>query len=298
MRRTAIFLAVAVAAIDLGTYVWNEFRLAAAVGSVISFGVGAFISRLVLSLAFVLPWVVGAALFWRGRRALGAAVIVPTAVLTAPGVLFLGQWLGDLVDVGGSAGAWIELGAATTMWGAAIVAGVVAWRSRPAAGTRLEAPGLGNVYVVLAFLAWLPMVLVSTHFLTPGATGTDLAARPFYEFIWEDSGGLGAAVGISEALLFGSLLLLGPLVRRDAAGAVVTVIAFPALVREVQTILEVASERLVVSTPASYLGVVGLLGVVVIGITWLRQGAPRAKAAARTAASVPSDEDEPADEER
>jgi len=291
MRRLAIVLALVVVGLDLGTYVWNEARLASSVGSVLGLGVGAFVSRLLLRLTFLLPWLVGAVLLLRRRRALGAAVLVPMALLTIPGVLFLGQWTFDLVALGGSATVWAELATATLLWVAAVVAGFAAWRARPAAGTRVQAPGVGNVYVVLAFLAWLPTILVSTQFVPPGPVGTSETARPFYEFIWENSGGLGAAVGISEALLFGALLLLGPTVRRDAAGAVVLVLALPALVKEVQTIVEVATESFVASTPASYLGVIGLGGVVVIGVTWLLQGAPRAAEQARADTTSPNPED-------
>lgn len=293
MRRIAIVLAVGVAGLDLGTYVWNEVRLASSTGSVLELGIGAFVSRLLMMLTVLVPWLVGAALLARRRRALGAAVLVPVAILTVPGVLFLGQWTSDLISFGGNPTVWAELATATLMWVAAVLAGVAAWRARPGAGTRVDAPGVGNVYVVFAFLAWLPTVLVSTQFVPPGPVGTSETARNFYEFIWENSGGLGAAVGISEALLFGALLLLGPMVRRDAAGAVVLVLALPALIQEVQTILEVAPETYVVSAPASYLGVLGLLGVSVTGVIWLRQGAPRAvEAAQATSEPWPRDSDD------
>jgi hypothetical protein len=283
MRRSAIVLALGVAVLDLILYVCGEARLSGSLGSVFQLGVGAFASRLVVTLTFTLPWVVGASLLWHRRRALGAAVVVPTTLLTLPTVLRVAQTGIELVGDGGDAAAWTEFVGGAALWLLAVGAGVTAWLARPAAGNRLEAPGVGNVYVVLAFLAWLPMVLASTQFLAPGAVGTDETARHFYEFVWEASTGVGTVIGVSEAVLFGGLLLLGPAVRRDAAGAVVLTVVLPALTREIQTIVEVAGESFVISTPASFVGTIGLLGLAIIAIRWLVRGAPAASDAARAA---------------
>ncbi|GEM_PF-5810790 len=274
MRRTAMLLALFVALLDLTIYVVDEIRLSGEVGSVLDLGFGAFLSRLMVTLTFSVPWIVGALLLWRRRRGLGAAVLVPSALLAIPGVVFLVGRGMELVTEGAAIGPWSELTGGLATWLLAVAAGWAAWLARPRGALRLGAPGRGNAYVVLAFLAWLPTILASTQFVMPGSEGTPEGARHFYEFIWDTAGGLGAVVGVTEAVLFGALLLLGPSLRRDMAGAMVLVVVLPALLVEVQTILTVARESFMISTPASYLGTAGLLGLGAIGVVWLARGAP------------------------
>ena len=275
MRRTAILLALTVAVLDLATFAAAEVRVARDAGSIFELGIDAWVSRVNLTLVFVLPWVVGAVLLQRDRRGLGAAVLVPAALLTAPSLILVARTVGDAVD-GEGAGLWIESSAIVATWIVAVAAGVAAWLARPRSGLRHGAPGRGNAYVILAFLAWLPTFLASTQFVVPGAEGTPQGARHYYQFIWDTLGSLGATVGITEAVIVGALLVIGPTLRRDLAGALVLVVVLPALVAEVQTIVVVWGESFVISTPASILGAIGMVGVVAIGISWVVRGAPRA----------------------
>jgi hypothetical protein len=292
MRRTAVILALVVVVLDLAIYASGEARLVSLTGSVFELGIGAWAARLTVTLAVVLPWVVGAALLWRRRRGLGAAVLVTSALVVFPGVLFVAQWGVDAAGEGGGTGPWIEVAAGALGWLLAIGAGAAAWLARPQAGMRAGSPGKGNGYVLLAFLAWLPTILASTQVVPPGAAGTAEGARHFYEFIWTATSGLGVMVGLLEALVFGTLLLVGPTLRRDAAGAVLLVLVVPALVTEVQTIVLVAREAFVIATPASFLGVVGLAGVAVIGTRWVAGGEPAESEAARRRAAAPEGVDQ------
>lgn len=275
MRRTTILLALTVAVLDLATFAAGEVRVAREAGSFLELGLGAFASRANVTLVFVLPWVIGAILMQRERRGLGAAVLVPAALLTAPSLMLVGRTIGDAVD-GAGVTLWLESSASVATWLVAVAAGVAAWLTRPRSDLRDGSPGRGNAYVILAFLAWLPTLLASTQLVVPGTEGTPQGARHYYEFIWDALGSLSAAVGVAEAVIFGVLLVVGPSLRRDLAGALVVVVALPALVAEVQTIVTVWAEPFVVSTPASVLGTVGMVGVVVIGISWIVRGAPRA----------------------
>jgi hypothetical protein len=204
MRRTAMLLALLVVIVDVGFHVVDEVRLADDVGSVFELGISAWLSRLSVTLAFVLPWFVGAVLLLRRRRALGAAVLVPAAVLLLPSVLILVRRGIDLSG-GASASAWADVIGSAATWSLAIAAGGVAWLARPRGGLRDGAPGRGNAYVILAFMAWLPTILASTQFVPPGAPGTPQVARHFYEFLWETTSGLATVAGVSESLLVGLL---------------------------------------------------------------------------------------------
>lgn len=280
MRRTTILLALLVAVLDLAAFGLGEVRIVGETGSVFELGLDAWLSRVNVTLVFVLPWVVGAVLLWRERTGLGAAVLVPAALLVTPRLLLVARTITDASEVGG-AGIWIEASVVVATWLLAVAAGATAWLSRPRAGTRNGSPGRGNAYVILAFLAWLPTILASTQFVVPGAEGRPQGARHLYEFIWTGTGSLGATLGVAEALVFGALLVLGPALRRDMAGAVVLVVALPALVAEVQTIVTVWGEDFVISTPGSILGAAGLFGLVVIGASWLVRGS-RSRAALST----------------
>lgn len=276
MRRTAILLALLVAVLDLAAFGLGEFRIADEVGSVFELGLEAWLSRVNVTLVFTLPWIIGAVLLGRGNTGLGVAVLVPAALLVAPRLLRVVPTFADAAEIGGAA-IWIEASMVVATWVVAVAVGATAWLSRPRAGTRRGSPGRGNAYVILAFLAWLPAILTSTQFVVPGAEGRPQGARHLYEFIWTGVGNLSAAVSVAEAVVFGALLVFGPLLRRDLAGAVVLVVALPALVAEVQTIVTVWGEGFVISTPASILGAIGLTGLVAIGVAWLVRGS-RARA--------------------
>lgn len=273
MRRTAMLLALLVVIVDVAFHVVDEVRLSDEVGSVFELGITAWVSRLSVTVAFVAPWLVGAVLLLRRRRALGAAVLVPAAVLLLPGVLILVRRGIDLAG-GASASTWADVVGSAATWTLAIAAGCVAWLARPRGGLRDGAPGRGNAYVILAFLAWLPTILASTQFVPPGAAGTSARARHFYEFLWETTSGLATVAGVSESLLVGALLVLGPTLRRDLAGALVLVVVGPALLLEAQTLLAVAGQPFVIPTPAAILGLVGLVGTAVIAILWVVKGVP------------------------
>ncbi len=289
MRRTAILLALLVAVLDLAAFGLGEARIVGELGSVFELGIDAWLSRVNVTVVFVLPWVVGAVLLWRGQTGLGAAVVVPAALLVTPRLLLVARTVTEAAEIGGP-GIWIEVSALVASWLLAVAAGATAWLARPRAGTRKGSPGRGNAYVILAFLAWLPTILASTQFVVPGAEGHPEGARHLYEFIWTGMGNLGATLGIAEAVVFGALLVLGPALRRDMAGAVILVVALPALISEVQTIVTVWGEDFVISTPASILGAAGLIGLVVIGASWLVRGS-------RSRAALSADEDGPPDPE-
>jgi hypothetical protein len=268
-----MLLALLVVIVDVGFHVVDEVRLADDVGSVFELGISAWLSRLSVTLAFVLPWFVGAVLLLRRRRALGAAVLVPAAVLLLPSVLILVRRGIDLSG-GASASAWADVIGSAATWSLAIAAGGVAWLARPRGGLRDGAPGRGNAYVILAFMAWLPTILASTQFVPPGAPGTPQVARHFYEFLWETTSGLATVAGVSESLLVGLLLVVGPTLRRDLAGALVLVVVGPALILEAQTLLSVVGQSYVIPTPAAVLGLVGLVGTAVIAVLWVVNGGP------------------------
>jgi hypothetical protein len=273
MRRTAMLLAILVVLVDVTLHVVDEVRLSDDVGSVFELGVVAWLSRSIVTVAFVLPWLVGALLLQRRRRALGAAVLVPAAVLLVPSVLILVRRGIDLAG-GASASVWVDLVGSAATWTLAIAAGSFAWLARPRGGLRDGAPGRGNAYVVLAFLAWLPTILASTQFVPPGAEGTPEGARHFYEYLWDTTSGVGAVTGLAESLLFGGLLILGPALRRDLAGALVLVVVGPALLLEAQTLLTIAGQDFVIPTPAAVLGLVGLIGTAAIAVRWVVTGVP------------------------
>lgn len=274
MRRTAIVLASAVAVLELTRFAVEELRLVDEFGSVFELGTAAWVYRLVMTVVMVVPWVVGVVLLGQRRHGLATAVIVPVAIMAVPEALLIARSIVGLVSRGwDGAGLWPDVLGRAAIWLFVVAAGIWVWRGRPRHGLRHDAPGRGNAFVIVAFLAWLPTVLASTQVVVPGAVGTPDSARHFYEFIWDASAtGLGAVVGVSEAVLFGALLLVGPGLRRDLAGAVLLVVVAPALVTEVLTIVVTLGESLVIPTPASLLGTVGLAGVAVIATRWLVQG--------------------------
>lgn len=275
MRRTAAWMALGVAVVEIATFVVAEVRLR---GALAGFGasVGPLWTRLPTAAAFWAPWLVGGILLLLGRRYLGTVVVVPAAVLSLPrSVLSLQWYLGP--DAGGADGAlagtaWIELAISVLLLLLLLAAGVLAWRARPRTAWRHGGPTRRNLYTVAAFLAWLPSILSSTQFLTDGPPGTSRNARRFVEFLWTVSGGWGALPGIAGAALLGAALLVAPRLRRDAAGTMVLLIALPLLVQQVGTLVALVGEPFVIPTPAGWLGTVGAALLVVLGAWWLRDG--------------------------
>lgn len=275
MRRTAALLGLAVAVVELSTFIASEVRLRSAM---VEFGgsFGSIWTRLPTVAAFWLPWVVGGVLLLAGRRYLGTVIIVPAALLSLPTALFSLQWIFDL----GAADAemvfadlvWIELAGSVLTVVLIVAAGVLSWLARPRVEWRVGAPDRRNLYTVAAFLAWLPSVLTSTQFVPVGAEGTSVGARHFAEFIWTVSGGWGAVIGIVSAVLLGAMLVVAPGLRRDAAGAMALLIALPLLILAVNTLIAVSQEDLVVSTPAGWLGALGALVLATIAALWLVDG--------------------------
>jgi len=275
MRRTAALLSLAVAVVEIATFVASEVRLRSAM---VEFGgsFGSLWTRLPTAGAFWIPWIVGGVLLLVGRRYLGTAIIVPAALLSLPPSLLSLQWILDL----GSADAdlvfadlvWVELAGSVLEVLLVVAAGVLAWLARPRVDWRVEAPDRRNLYTVAAFLAWLPSILATTQFVPVGADGTSVGARHFVEFIWTVSGGWGAVVGIASALLLAAMLMIAPGLRRDAAGAMALLIALPLLILAVNTLFAVRREDLVISTPAGWLGAFGALALATIGALWLVDG--------------------------
>ncbi|TVR33758.1 MAG: hypothetical protein EA388_10385 [Nitriliruptor sp.] len=275
MRRTAAVLALAVALVEIASFIASEVRLR---GAMVEFGAsfGAVWTRLPAAAAFWIPWMVGGVLLLLGRRYLGTAIVVPAAVLSLPTSLFSLQWIFDL----GGADAeivfadlvWVELAGSVLTVLLVVAAGVLAWLARPRVDWRIERPHRTNLYTVVAFLAWLPSVLASTQFVPVGAEGTSIGARHFVEFIWTVSGGWGAVVGIVSAILLAAMLVIAPGLRRDAAGAMALFIALPLLILAVNTLIAVRQEEFVVSTPAGWLGALGALALATIGAVWMVEG--------------------------
>ena len=275
MRRTAALLAIAVAVVEMATFVASEVRLQT---SLAEYGasLGSIWTRLPTAAAFWVPWLVGGVVLLLGRRYLGTVIIVPAAVLSLPPALWSLQWLFDLgsvdADVVFSDLVWVELASSVLEVLLVVAAGVLAWLARPRDHWRIEAPDRRNLYTVVAFLAWLPSVLASTQFVPVGAEGTSIGARHFVEFIWTVSGGWGAVVGITSAILLAAMLVIAPGLRRDAAGAMTLFIALPLLILAVNTLIAVGQEEFVVPTPAGWLGAVGALALATIGALWLVEG--------------------------
>lgn len=275
MRRTAALLALAVAVVEVATFVASEVRVRDAM---VEFGAsfGSVWTRLPTAAAFWIPWTVGGVLLLLGRRYLGTAIIVPAAVLSLPPSLFSLQWVLDLGAVDAEIVfadlVWVELAGSVLTVLFVVAAGILAWLARPRVDWRIEAPDRRNLYTVVAFLAWLPSVLASTQFVPVGAEGTSSGARHFVEFIWTVSGGWGAAVGIVSAILLAAMLAVAPGLRRDAAGAMALFIALPLLILAVNTLIAVRQEEFVVSTPAGWLGALGALALATIGAVWLVEG--------------------------
>ncbi len=275
MRRTAALLSVAVAAVEVLTFIASEVRLGRAAAE---FGAsfGSIWTRLPTVAAFWIPWLVGGVLLLAGRRYLGTAIIVPAALLRLPPSLLSLQWLLDPgsveADLVFADLVWVELAGSVVTVLLIVTAGVLAWLARPRVAWRVAAPDRRNLYTVAAFLAWLPSVLSATQFVPVGAEGTSVGARHFVEFIWTVSGGWGAVIGIVSAALLAAMLVVAPGLRRDAAGAMALLIALPLLVQAVATLIAVSQDEVVVSTPAGWLGAVGALVVATIGALWLVDG--------------------------
>ncbi len=271
MRRTAIALALAIVVLDVVFAVLDEVGVFAEGGAILDLGVGAFVSRLSLTVASILPWFVGALLLLRGRRGMGSMMLVAGAVLAVPDVLRLVRAVSDsgLPD---DPEAWAIFAGDVARWLLAVAAGYTGWRSRPEL-LRQRAPGLTSGYTVLAFLAWLSVLLSSTQFLPPGSDeATSAGARHIYELSWDGAGALTTSVRLSDAVLFGLLLLLAPRVRSEAAGALILAVAVPALIREGQTLIAVLDESFLIPTPASIVGLVGMLGTIAIALVWIVRG--------------------------
>jgi hypothetical protein len=275
MRRTAALLGLAVALVEITTFVASEVRLRSAM---VDYGAsfGSIWSRLPTAAAFWIPWIVGGVLLLMGRRYLGTVILVPAALLSLPRSLFSLQWVADL----GSADAdivfddlvWVELAGGVLKLLLVVAAGVLAWLARPRRDWRVEAPHRRNLYTVAAFLAWLPSVLASTQFVPVGAEGTSMGARHFVELIWTVSGGWGAAVGIATALVLAAMLVVAPGLRRDAAGAMALLLALPSLIWAVSTLIAVGQDDVIIATPTGWLGAFGALGLATIAALWLVDG--------------------------
>lgn len=275
MRRTAAWLALGVAFVEIATFLGAEVRLR---GALAGFGasVAPFWTRLPTAAAFWAPWLVGGILLLLGRRYLGTVVVVPAAVLSLPRSVLSLQWFLD-PDGGGADGvlvgmAWIDLAASVFLLLVPLAAGVLAWLARPRTAWGPGSPDRRNLYTVAAFLAWLPSILTSTQFVTDGPPGTGLSARRFVTFIWTVSGGWGAVVGITAAVLLGAALSVAPRLRRDAAGTMVLLLALPLLAQQVGTLVAVVGEPSVIATPAGWLGAVGALALIGLGAWWLDDG--------------------------
>ncbi len=275
MRRTAGVVALGVALVEIVVFVAAEARVQRAMAE---FGAafGSIWTRLPTAAAFWLPWIVGGVLLLAGRRYLGTVVVVPAAVLGLPSALFSLQWLVDPEsrDAGSSFAdlVWVQLGGSIVLVILTVAAGILAWLARPRGDWRHGAPQRRNLYTVTAFLAWLPSVLATTQFVDLGAEGTDLGARRFVEFLWNVSGGFAAAIGIASAVLLGLALLIAPALRRDAAGMMVLLIVAPLAVSQVTTVIAVADEEFIISTPAGWLGAGGTLAVTAVAVGWLISG--------------------------
>lgn len=275
MRRTAAWMALGVALVEIVTFLVAEVRLR---GALAGFGasVAPLWTRLPTAAAFWSPWLVGGVLLLRGRRYLGTVVVVPAAVLSLPQALRSLQWFLE-PEAGGldgilAEGTWADLAGSLLVVLLLLAAGALAWLARPRTGWRPDSPVRHNLYTVAAFLAWLPSILTSTQFVTDGPPGTSFGARRFVTLIWSVSGGWGAVVGITAAVLLGIALSVAPRLRRDAAGTMVLLIALPLLAQQVGTLVAVVGEPSVIPTPSGWLGATGATALVVLGAWWLRDG--------------------------
>lgn len=262
--RTAATLLAAVAAVTLtGGFLGGELLLADPGGlGVVGVELGPVWVRAVLAAAGALPWAAGAGLLAFGSARLGTAVIVTSAVLSAP--LAIGTVAPLREALAGSGSGWqvvVLLGVGA--WLAGSAAGVLAWLGRPRGDWRREAPGPGGRYTTAAVLAWLPVVFLTSAVAPPGAP------RRFLElptFVGLD---LVGATLVLSGVAAAAVLWVAPRRRRDVAGAMVLTFAVPLLLGQVDVVRAIAREPHVIPTPPGVLGAIGLAALLVLGSRWV-----------------------------
>ena len=231
--------------------------------------------RYVWAVVAPLPWLVGAWLLLRSvpRPRIGTAVLVtaaalsvPAALPSLPGVLRAGWWRAAPVEILATLGSPVLLLLA-------VGTAATALRTRPRGGWRLGAPGPVGVYVAVAVLAWLPTAFQTLERSPPGAmrsiARTELSRLE----------GVAAVASVTGAVVAAAVLLIAPRLRPAVAGAVLLVLAVPELLRSVGDLAQLRDTPDLIVTPPAVLGMIGLVGVVLVALYWLVTARDRMAAA-------------------
>jgi hypothetical protein len=262
MRTAAALLAGLTGLTLAGGFLAGELLLDAASFGLVGVELGPAWVRAVLVGAGALPWVAGAVLLVARQAWLGTAVVVTSAVLSVP--MAAGTVVTLREAVGNASLGWRVVAVLTAVaWLVGIVAGVLAWVSRPRGDWRREAPGPGGLYTMAAVLAWLPTVFLTSAVAPPGAP------RRFLEVPTVDGFGLVAVTLVTSGLTAAGVLWVAPRRRRDVAGAMALTFAVPVLLGQVDVVRAVVGEPDVIPTPAGVLGAVGLVTLLVLGARWV-----------------------------
>jgi hypothetical protein len=263
MRWVAGVLATIVAALQLALFTGAQLQLQAA-SSAVGVDPQAPWLRWVWAVAWSLPWLVGAGMIVAGRLRGGVAVIVTA------GLLLLTSSFGGLAPLlDGSVRSvpteteeFIAAFGGGLLWVLALVTVACAVATRPPGPWRVDAPGPVGPYVAASVFAWLPAAFETTAFAPPEAM------RAFAELQVGQLVGLDAAANLATAGAVAVVLFVACRLRPDVGGAVLLTFAVPRLLAELDAVVRVNTEEFVIFTPAGVLGLLGLAGAVVIGVTW------------------------------
>jgi hypothetical protein len=262
MRAAAALLAGLTALTLAGGFLAGELLLDPASFGLVGVELGPAWVRAVLVAAGALPWAAGAVLLVLRQAWVGTAIVVTSAVLSAPLATGTAVTLREAVG-NAPTGWWVVAVLAAGAWLAGSVAGVLAWLSRPRGDWRRGAPGPGGLYTTAAVLAWLPTVFLTSAVAPPGMP------RHFLELPTVDGLDLVAVTLVTGGLTAAVVLWVAPRRRRDVAGAMVLTFAVPLLLGQVDVVRAIASEPHVIPTPPGVLGAVGLVTLLVLGSRWV-----------------------------
>lgn len=267
--RAAAVAAVAVAGLQAAVLLAAEVTLDAALLARAGIVLAPLALRLTAAAATVVPWLAVAVLYLGGRSWAAIGTLLAAGALTLPAPVSLLAELDELLAGPGAATSvvgWWSLLAGLAVLPVAVAAVVLGWRARPPGPVRDGAPGVTGGYLAVAVVTWLGSVLAPTALVPPGAPRrlVELPARAL-DGVPASSATLVGALGLAV------VLWLAPRVRPVMGAAAALTVAGSLLLAQPYRGWLVASDPLLIATPAGVLAVLAAVGLPVVAVGWLRR---------------------------